>query len=297
MNQPIELRKSRDFGQIISDSFTFLRENLKPLFRSLLIISGLFILIGTVTSVAQYMSTISLYSGNLNLNSNDTYQVSSYTYSYLGTVMFNLLVTLLLEAFIHLATLSYLAVYLQKNNQQPTFEEVWGYFRFYFFRVLGSSILLFLLIGVGFCLCVIPGIYLAIVFYLVIPIIVMENTSFSYAFNKSFQLIKENWWFVFGVIFVISLIVGVINSVASVPLAIIPVAARFISQKPYTLPLIVFFSLLKNLLMLSYALPTIAIAMCYFKLSEEKEGIGLLGRIENFGKTTDEGPNLPSEEY
>ena len=297
MNQPIELRKSRDFGQIISDSFTFLRENLKPLFRSLLIICGLFILIGTVTSVAQYMSTVGLYSGALNVNSNDTYQVSSYTYSYFGTVLFNLLITLLLEAFIHLATLSYLAVYLQKNNQQPTFEEVWGYFRFYFFRVLGSSILLFLLIGVGFCLCLIPGIYLAIVFYLVIPIIVMENTSFSYAFNKSFQLIKENWWFVFGVIFVISLIVGVINSVASVPLAIIPVAARFISQKPYTLPLIVFFSLLKNLLMLSYALPTIAIAMCYFKLSEEKEGIGLLGRIENFGKTTDEGPNLPSEEY
>jgi len=297
MNQPIELRKSRDFGQIIGDSFTFLRENLKPLFRSLLIICGLFILIGTVTSVAQYMSTVGLYSGALNVNSNDTYQVSSYTYSYFGTVLFNLLITLLLEAFIHLATLSYLAVYLQKNNQQPTFEEVWGYFRFYFFRVLGSSILLFLLIGVGFCLCVIPGIYLAIVFYLVIPIIVMENTSFSYAFNKSFQLIKENWWFVFGVIFVISLIVGVINSVASVPLAIIPVAARFISQKPYTLPLIVFFSLLKNLLMLSYALPTIAIAMCYFKLSEEKEGIGLLGRIENFGKTTDEGPNLPSEEY
>ena len=297
MNQPIELRKSRDFGQIISDSFTFFRENLKPLFRSLLIICGLFILIGTVTSVAQYMSTISLYSGNLNINSNDTYQVSSYTYSYFGAILFNMLVTLLLEAFIHLVTLSYLAVYLQKNNQQPTFEEVWGYFRFYFFRVLGSSILLFLLIVVGFCLCIIPGIYLAIVFYLVIPIMVMENTSFSYAFNKSFQLIKENWWFVFGVIFVMSLIVGVANSIASVPLAVIPMVARFVSQKSYTLPLIIFFSLLKNLLMLSYALPTIAIAMCYFKLSEEKEGIGLMGRIENFGKTTDEGPNLPSEEY
>jgi len=91
--------------------------------------------------------------------------------------------------------------------------------------------------------------------------------------------------------------VGVANSIASVPLAVIPMVARFVSQKSYTLPLIIFFSLLKNLLMLSYALPTIAIAMCYFKLSEEKEGIGLIGRIENFGKTTDEGPNLPSEEY
>jgi len=297
MNQPIELRKSRDFGQIIGDSFTFLRENLKPLFKSLLIICGLFILIGTVTSVAQYMSTIGLYNGVLSVNPNDTYQVSSITYSYVGAVMFNLLVMLLLQAFIHLATLSYLSVYLQKNNQQPTFEEVWGYFRFYFFRVLGSSILMFLLIVVGFCLCAIPGIYLSIVFYLVIPIIVMENTSFSYAFNKSFRLIKENWWFVFGVIFVISLIVGVANSVADIPLAIIPLTAKFLSQKSYTLPLVIFFSLLKNLLMLSYALPTISIAMCYFKLSEEKEGIGLIGRIENFGKTTDEGPNLPSEEY
>jgi hypothetical protein len=49
--------------------------------------------------------------------------------------------------------------------------------------------------------------------------------------------------------------------------------------------------------MLTYTLPNTAIALCYFKLSEEKEGLGLLGRMENFGKTTDDNAGLPSEEY
>jgi hypothetical protein len=295
MKQPLELRKTRDFGQVINDSFTFLRENFKPLFKSLVIICGLFVLIGTVTSVFQYMSMMGLYTGRMNFDTSNTYEVSSYTYSYFLTAFFNGVVLLLLEVCIHLVTLAYISVYLQKGNQTPTFEEVWGYFKYYFFRVLGSGILLFLLIVIGCVLCFIPGIYLGNVFSLVIPIIVIENSSFSFAFNKSFQLIKDNWWFVLGVAFITYLIVGVASSFASVPLTIIPLAGKFFYQKSYTLPLLIIFSALRNILMLCYALPVIAIALCYFKLSEEKEGLGLLGRIENFGKTNDNNPTLPEE--
>ncbi|HXU28788.1 MAG TPA: hypothetical protein VN698_16280, partial [Bacteroidia bacterium] len=115
----------------------------------------------------------------------------------------------------------YISVYLQKGNVTPTFEEVWGYFKYYFFRVLGSGIVMAFLILIGALLCIIPGIYIANVFYLVIPIIVIENTSFGFAFNKSFRLIKDNWWFVFGVVFVTNLIVGVASSFASIPITVL----------------------------------------------------------------------------
>jgi hypothetical protein len=126
---------------------------------------------------------------------------------------------------------------------------------------------------------------------------VMENTSFSYAFNKCFQLIRSNWWLVFGVIIVTAIIIIVIWFGANITFSLIPVTTKFFSQKAFRFPLVIFFSILKELLMLAFTVPSIAVALCYFKLSEEKDGIGLLGRIENFGKTTNPGYDLPTEQY
>ena len=297
MNQPLELRKSRDFGQIISDSFQFLRENFKPLFSALLVICGIFILIGTVTSTFQYTGMMGVYSQAFNPDSTNGLEVSGYTYSYVLSILFNAFIILLLELCIYLTTMSYISVYLERRGAKPTLAAVWGYFRYYFFRAFGSGFVLFLLIMVGIVCCVIPGIYLGVVFSLVIPIIVMENASFGYAFNKSFRLIRDNWWFVFGMSIVTGLIVSVVNSIAGVPLTVFTLMGSFFQHKSYTLPLIIIFSFMRNLLMLAYTLPNTAIALCYFKLSEEKEGLGLLGRMENFGKTTDDNTGLPSEEY
>ena len=296
MKEPLELRRRRDFGQIINDSVTFLRENFKQLFIPLLVICGFFIVIGTITSVFQYMGMMNIYSGLLSANSN-SYEIPSYTVTYFVSVIFNVIILVLLQTCVHLVTLCYISVYLQKGGIKPTFEEVWGYFRYYFFRVIGSGFLVVILTIFAALLCFFPGIYLGNVLSLVIPIIVIENSSFGYAFNKSFRLIKDNWWFVFGVVFITSLIVTVISSFASIPLTVLTLAGKFFSQKSFTLPLIILFSALKNILTLAYTLPVIALALCYFNLSEQKEGLGLLDRIEKFGTGTDDNPNMPAEEY
>jgi len=292
MKQPIELRKLRDFGQTINDSFTFFKENFKPLVRILLAICGLFILIGTISTVFTYMNISSMF----NFTPGD-YESSSKPVSYIIGSIISAFILVLTQAFIHLATLCYISVYLQKNNTTPTLAEVWGYFRYYFFRVLGSGIAMFFVIAVGFVLCVIPGIYISIPMYLVIPIIVIENGSFGYAFNKSFKLIKNNWWTVFGVIFIMSLVVGVASSIAGIPLTLVSVGSKFIPMKALSLPIIIFFSIMRNLLILAYTLPAIAVCLCYFNLSEDKEGTGLLDRIEKLGQHNNQNDGLPSEEY
>ncbi len=292
MKQPIELRRLRDFGQIINDSFTFLKENFKPLFKALFIICGFFILVSTVTTVFTYMNITTVV--NINLNS---YDAQSRPLEYFVSALVSAFILLLTQAFIHLVTLCYISVYLQKNNTTPTLAEVWGYFRFYFFRVLGSGILIFFILAIATMLCFIPGIYMAPVSYLIIPIIVIENSSFSYAFNKSFRLIKNNWWLVFGVIFVMSLIVIVAGSIAGIPMTFITLGNRFLSLKNFTLPLIIIFSVLRNIILLAYVLPAIAVCLCYFNLAEEKDGTGLMDRIGKFGVANDEQTNLPAEEF
>ncbi|HEY4326304.1 MAG TPA: hypothetical protein VGN20_20125 [Mucilaginibacter sp.] len=294
MKQPIELRRLRDFGQIINDSFTFLKENFKPLFKALLIICGFFILISFISMVFTYLNITNIFTRfNLDSKSYDsTYKPSSIILA----AFVSAFVLVLTQSFITLVTLCYISVYLQKGNSTPDLAEVWGYFKYYFWRVLGSGILISLLFMIGLVLCVIPGIYLFPILYLIIPIIVIENCSFGYAFNKSFRLIKNNWWLVFGVIFIMSLIVGVAGSIVNIPITLFRKGGMFFSFKTFTLPVVVVFSLFRSILLLAYVLPSIGIALCYFNLAEEKDGTGLLDRIEKLGKPNNES-NLPTEEY
>ena len=292
MKQAIELRRIRDFGQVINDSFAFLKENFKPLFKMLLIICGVFIILGTISTVFTYFKMSSVFTFNIN-----TYDSQSRALSYGISALISALLIFITQAFIHLVTLCYISVYVEKKNTTPTLPEVWGYFRYYFFRVVGGSFLGFLMIILGCFFCLIPGIYLSIVFSLLIPVIVIENGSFSYAFNKCFALIKDHWWLVFGVIFIMTIIISIAGSIASIPLTVVTVGSKFFSTKVYTLPLIILFSVLKNILLLLYVLPAIAVSLCYLSLSEEKEGTGLLGRISRFGAKDNNDLNQPAEEY
>jgi hypothetical protein len=296
MKQPIELRRLRDFGETITDSFVFLKENFKPLFKALIVICGFFILVSIVSMVFTYLNTATMATNALNFGTR-TYNSVSKQIFFIIAAFFGVFIVILTNAVIALVTLCYISIYLQKNNTVPLLEEVWGYFKYYFFRVLGSGILLFFVFGLGFCCCLFPGIYLSPVLSLIIPIIVIENCSFRYAWNKSFRLIKDNWWLVFGVIFIMFLIMFLAGFAANIPMNIFMQAKLFLSLKSLTLPLIIVFSVLRSVLLLAYVLPSIAISLCYFNLEEEKEGTGLLNRIENLGKNKDDRPAFPTEEY
>jgi len=285
MKQHIELRKLRDFGQVFNDTFVFFKDNLKPLLRSLFVICGILILLSVISTAATCLNVSSVASFTPIQN---TYSVERHTISMLTNLAITFGVLMITQSCVNLVTLCYISVYLQNKKQEPELAQVWGYFKYYFWRVFGATLLLGFLIAIGSLFCVLPGIYLAVVFSLVIPIIVMENASFGYAFNKSFTLIRNNWWFVFGVIIVVWLIIFVAYKVAGIPLSIMALSSKMLTSKSIITPLLIFFSVMQNMLIVTHSLLTIAIALCYFDLAEQKEAIGLLGRIENFGKPDDE---------
>ena len=195
---------------------------------------------------------------------------------------------------------SYIALYREKGGEAPTVEEVWGYIKYYFLRMLGASLVLIILLILGFVFCVIPAIYLYPIFALVAPIMIFENTSFGYAFNQSFRLIKEYWWVTFGALFVMSLIAGFSAAVVTAPVAIANVVIMFIHGTKdihMSVPLTLATVILQQLATVLHILPLVTVALCYFNLTEVKEGTGLMGRIQNFGNPDAPGNDLPAEEY
>jgi hypothetical protein len=190
-----------------------------------------------------------------------------------------------------------MSLYKEKGNEAPTVAEVWAYVKYYFFRAFGTAIVLIAAILVGFVCCIIPGIYLWGVFLLILPIMVFENGTLGYSFNRSFQLIKNNWWHTFGAIVVIYFIIAAAMIAVSIPVEFIVFGVSFLtknsSMQTYTLVYLVII----HLMQFTYVLPVIVAALVYFSLNEQKDDASLLARIQKLGKHDAQADQSPAEDY
>jgi hypothetical protein len=296
MNSNIELAKSRDFGEIINDTFAFVRQNFKPLLKYFFIFCGFFVLATAAITVLLQVKAISFVT-NINANSFDETNASK-VFSLMGAYLLLFFFILLEFVAINVTVLCFMVLYKQNQNTIPTTEQMWGYFKFYYLKVFGTTVLLYILMIVGMFFCLIPGIYLSPIFALVPPIIIIENTSFGYAFSQSFKLIKGNWWVTFGVIIVVYIVIYVANLTLAIPAIILGAGNLFLhlrDGKAISLPVAIITTLLQSIQYVFYMLMVVAVSLCYFNLTESKEGTGLLERIDKFGAAGADSSTKPEE--
>jgi hypothetical protein len=72
--------------------------------------------------------------------------------------------------------------------------------------LLVAGILAGLAIGIGFVLLIAPGLYLATIWAVIAPAIVIERTGATAAFGRSRELVRGNGWTVLGVVVVAGLV-------------------------------------------------------------------------------------------
>jgi len=94
--------------------------------------------------------------------------------------------------------------------------------------VLGSvavaSVLAAIGIWIGLILIIIPGIFLATIWCLIVPAIVVENTPAMSSFGRSWQLVKGRFWNVLGTLILVVLIVFVVEIIVGLILVALPFA-------------------------------------------------------------------------
>jgi hypothetical protein len=79
--------------------------------------------------------------------------------------------------------------------------------------VILVSILVGLVVAVGFILLVIPGIIFLVFLSVSIPVLIVEGRRGTQAMGRSWNLVKGNFWHAFAVIVVAALIVGIISGI------------------------------------------------------------------------------------
>lgn len=292
----IEFKQPRDFSQIINDTFTFIKQNFKPLLKTYVIFCGIFVLASMVAMLLQQYKSVNIINAVGSVGGRRSGLFGSghvFGIEYFLSLVFSLITSVSMST----AILSYIAIYVRKGNVVPTIDEVWAYFKYYFLRIFGSSIPLILLLFVGFIFCLVPGFYLFPFIAMVFPIMVIENGEFGYSFSRSFKIIKDNFWLTFGALAVIWIIVYACMSAVVLPTTLFSMVGLFSHKSPHmSIVFTMITTVLQSLCQVFAVIPIVTVTLCYFSLVERKENTGLMERISNFGDGSHQ-PDLPTEEY
>lgn len=296
--QRIELRRFRDFDQIISGTFEFLRQNFGPLLKSIIFIAGPFILLAGI------------FGG--------FYQKSIFSFNTLKT-LFDISISILfymMFIFLSIASMiaivyEYIKIYLNRTDESTIqIDEVWLAVKSHFLKVLLLLFGYFFIIFVAAMLVVIPLyflfkvsvnpfaiflvilivmlpiIYLSVIMYIGFTAAIFEEIGLFASIRRAFYLVKKRWWFTFGIALVLGLIQGFMGFIFQIPQYIAMVVVMFNSMdggKPDGVTEIIFIatSIISSFSFVFYSVNLIGFALHYFSLVEQKEAKRLLEKIES----------------
>jgi hypothetical protein len=140
-------------------------------------------------------------------------------------------------------------------------------------------------ISIGLFLLIIPGLFLLTIWCLIVPAIVLGGAGPFDSFGRSWQLVKANFWNVFGVLFLVFLILFAVDLVLGL----------IFSPLPYFLS-----HFLASVIGGTLIAPFIAVVttLMYFRLSSVAVGTGATsGPAGNSGSFGNQGPYGPSDPF
>lgn len=272
MNQAkIEFRKVRDFGALLNVTFDYIRKNFLLLFKSNLLIASPFILLAGVF-MGIYQSSMFNFSYNQDLE--------SIGFPFLLAMFFMIISYVIITV----VTYAHLLIYKESETKVFEIDDVWKRVKKIFFPVFLTGIGYSFFVGLGFIFLIIPGIYLSITLSIIFIIRLEEEIGLFDAVSRCIKLIKDNWWFTFGLILVIGIIQGFLTYALYIPTYIMMFVTAFsgVDSESSGLNRILYIitSIISSLGVILYSISTVAIAFHYYNLVERKEAPGLLEQID-----------------
>ena len=289
--QKIQLRKIRDFGDNLSDTFQFIRQEFKPLLTAFIFIAGIFLLANAIVAGLYNQQALGIFSA---LVKGVTYDESRY-FSFLSLTYFSLLLISLLTLSAMRTIIAVYMHYYDENGTSPTPQQIWKGFARNILLIFIFSIIRFVVIIVGYIMCLAPGVYLTVVLMPFSFIIVNENASFGDAFNRCFDLIKENFWISLAIYLVAMLIFSIGSGIIGFVIGIITEAVSYFTTKKIDTGLPIVGALLNLIEYFFYIIFFVSAGLQYYTLVEIHDGTGLARRLENLGNNVHPDTNIEEE--
>ena len=289
----IEFKKKRELGDVLSDSFAFLRGQLKPLLITYFKIVGPYLLVLLIALGGYFYALSSIFDFvSYDIETSD----EAYTIILTIVVVIVLIISGIATAVMSQSSILYFIESYIENNGTTDFTSIRKKVYQNFWSFFGLGIIIGLSVGIGMMFCIIPGIYLYVPLSLAFAIYVFSKKNVMDSYNYSFTLIKEEWWITFATIFIIGIIVGIAGAAFSMPATIYSWIKLGLSAGEYDAETSPFGLYTDPIYLILYIIGMIfrfvlniisivAGVLIYFNLNEKKNFTGTFERIQNLGKT------------
>lgn len=155
-----------------------------------------------------------------------------------------------------------------------------------FFAIFGTILMWGILLTAGLLFCIIPGVYLYVIFAFLIQVMAIEGTYGIGSFRRSWNLAQGSWWMIFGILIaVFALIITLSSSITAILLKAFGVGINdvFFSDEPDLAFSNVYQMSTQIATILLNPLEVCIITMLYFNLRVKKEGFDLVQQARRMG--------------
>lgn len=273
--EKINLYQVRDFNENFTTLLDFTKQNYAPIVKGIAIVIPLML-------VAVYLM-MGLQELNTMTDFDQMFLLGSSLKAFLGLFLYGI------AAFaVNIYTVCYMVEYTEGEGYLVNSPAVWKRVKKAILPLFLCSILYGLAVGIGFVLCIIPGIILWIYLLFYQFVYVAENSSIGDSFTRSWNLVTNNWFSTFGFMFVLGILMFIISMVFSLP-QYLPVLGEAFDISALNNPILTYitsFIYYSGSLLLA-PITVIATGVLYFSRRSDYDNIEINDNIDNLGTPPD----------
>ncbi len=264
--QGIQFRKRRELGTIFSDSFLFLKQEIKPISKLVAVYVLPFIILYAIVQVYLQKNIL----GKIDLSDTENLMAN------IGPVYMNILIFSLFGLFVQallIATFyTYIDLYVKKGKGNFDVSEVSNLLFSNGLLAIGLSLVIFVIVVFGIILCILPGIYFAVTLSPAFFILLFERQGIGNAITRSAFLVNRQWLATFAINIIGLIIIWIVSLIISFPSMIAGFTFTVVGQAQTPLEYPTWFWLLSGfstvVSSVLYVIPYTFLAMQYFNLDE-----------------------------
>lgn len=286
----ISLEKERDLGEIITDTFSFIRLQFKDLSQVFMQTILPILLLSVAAGVYYQYASQDLFGDSF--FSENSFKL----FTNIGGLLLPFLVYIFSALFFYVisynAILGCMKSYQEFGKIDLAF--VKETIKSHFWSMTGLLIVASLMLALGFMLCIVPFFYIIVPVSIMFPILVFENKSVGDSINHAFQLIKENFWPTLGTIVVFFLISFLASGIFQLPIIVYSFISTITKLEASSMNLetlaetdwvLLTLTAFGNLGSSIFSLVSIIVfGLIYYNLNEKQNLTGLAKDIDTIGK-------------
>lgn len=210
-SKEILFSKKRGIGEVISDSFLFLKQEFRPLSKIILIYVAPFLLLYSVGQIFIQQKLIET------IIPKDPEEMIQGLLPLYKNLFFMLLFNVFVQSLYIGAVYSYIEVYLAKGRGNFNRHDVAPLLFQNSLLALGANFILTIVIVFGIAMCILPGIFFANTLSLTIISLLIYKKGVGNSLMRSWNLVMANWWTTLLINIIALLMLWFVGLIFSIP--------------------------------------------------------------------------------